>query len=389
MAAEGESRTTEGRFVEYGIVSACPAATLPHCATRRVNLNNPRLWAGLAAAAAVTAIIYLLGPVLVPFVTAAVFGYVLHPAVERLAGGPRLRLPRWLAVTVVVCVFIVLLVSLLLLVVPVVTRELPQLREQVPALLDRFARWLAPLLAAWGVDVQLDMQGLRKLLSQVLSDNAQDVGNALLSSAKMGGSLFLSVVGNLVLIPVVLFYLLMDWANLVQRAQSLIPTHMKAQVLGFIDEADAVLAQFLRGQLLVMAILAAYYSVALAIAGYDLALPIGLFTGLAIFVPYLGFGFGLLLALLAGLLQLSPTHALVAVALIYGAGQVIEGFFLTPRLVGERIGLHPLAVIFALLSFGQLFGFVGVLIALPASAVIAVALRRAVTRYRASDLYRT
>lgn len=354
-----------------------------------MNLNNPRLWAGLAAAAAVTAIIYLLGPVLVPFVTAAVFGYVLHPAVERLAGGPRLRLPRWLAVTVVVCVFIVLLVSLLLLVVPVVTRELPQLREQVPALLDRFARWLAPLLAAWGVDVQLDMQGLRKLLSQVLSDNAQDVGNALLSSAKMGGSLFLSVVGNLVLIPVVLFYLLMDWANLVQRTQSLIPTHMKAQVLGFIDEADAVLAQFLRGQLLVMAILAAYYSVALAIAGYDLALPIGLFTGLAIFVPYLGFGFGLLLALLAGLLQLSPTHALVAVALIYGAGQVIEGFFLTPRLVGERIGLHPLAVIFALLAFGQLFGFVGVLIALPASAVIAVALRRAVTRYRASDLYRT
>jgi predicted PurR-regulated permease PerM len=127
----------------------------------------------------------------------------------------------------------------------------------------------------------------------------------------------------------------------------------------------------------------------LALFGLDLALPIGLFTGLAMFVPYVGFGIGLLLAMLAGLLQFASVKALIMVAAVYGSGQVIEGFYLTPRLVGERIGLHPLAVIFALLAFGQLFGFVGVLIALPASAVLLVAIRRVRSGYFASKLYHT
>jgi predicted PurR-regulated permease PerM len=153
-----------------------------------------------------------------------------------------------------------------------------------------------------------------------------------------------------------------------------------------------VLGQYLRGQLLVMAILAVYYSVGLALFGLDLALPIGIFTGLAIFVPYLGFGVGLILAVLAGLLEFSASsgvsYTLVMVAVVYGLGQVVESLFLTPRLVGERIGLHPLAVIFSLLAFGQLFGFVGVLIALPVSAVLLVAIRRTKTQYLASRLYR-
>ena len=157
-------------------------------------------------------------------------------------------------------------------------------------------------------------------------------------------------------------------------------------------EADSVLGQYLRGQLLVMLILAVFYSVGLALFGLDLALPIGIFTGLAIFVPYLGFGVGLVLAALAGLLEFSATSGLgytaIMVAVVFGAGQVVESLFLTPRLVGERIGLHPLAVIFALLAFGQLFGFVGVLIALPVSAVLLVAIRRVRTGYLASGLYK-
>jgi predicted PurR-regulated permease PerM len=148
-----------------------------------------------------------------------------------------------------------------------------------------------------------------------------------------------------------------------------------------------VLGQYLRGQLLVMLIMAVFFSVGLALFGLDLALPIGLFTGLAMFVPYLGFGLGLALALLAGLLQFLSVKAVVMVAVVYGTGQVIESLFVTPRFVGERIGLHPLAVIFALLAFGQLFGFVGVLVALPASAVLLVAIRRARQTYLASKLY--
>ncbi len=152
-------------------------------------------------------------------------------------------------------------------------------------------------------------------------------------------------------------------------------------------DSDLVLGEYLRGQLLVMLALALFYAVGLSLFGLELALPIGVFTGLAVFVPYLGFGLGLLLALLAGLLQFASAQAVLMVAVVFGLGQLIESFVLTPRLVGERIGLHPLAVILALMAFGQVMGFVGVLIALPASAVLLVALRRLRHRYLNSDLY--
>ena len=147
------------------------------------------------------------------------------------------------------------------------------------------------------------------------------------------------------------------------------------------------LGQYLRGQLLVMLVMAVFYAVGLLLFGLDLALPIGVFTGLAMFIPYVGFGIGLLLAILAGMLQFAALKVLVMVGVVYGIGQLIESLYLTPRLVGERIGLHPLVVIFALLAFGQLFGFVGVLVALPASAVLLVGIRRVKAQYLASKLY--
>jgi predicted PurR-regulated permease PerM len=185
--------------------------------------------------------------------------------------------------------------------------------------------------------------------------------------------------------------MLMDWDRFVALAMQLVPPRLRASVDGFTEEADQVLGQYLRGQLMVMLILAAFYSIGLALFGLDLALPIGVFTGLAVFVPYLGFGLGLVLATLAGVLEFSansgPAKAILMVAVVYGLGQIIESLYLTPRLLGERIGLHPLAVIFALLAFGQLLGFVGVLIALPVSAVLLVAMRRAFRSYQGSGLY--
>jgi predicted PurR-regulated permease PerM len=167
----------------------------------------------------------------------------------------------------------------------------------------------------------------------------------------------------------------------------LVPPAWRGTFDGFMQESDQVLGEYLRGQLLVMLALAVFYAVGLKLFGLDLALPIGVFTGLAVFVPYLGFGLGLVLALLAGLLQFASAQAVVMVAVVFGLGQLIESFVLTPRLVGERIGLHPLSVILALMAFGQVLGFVGVLIALPASAVLLVALRRLRLRYLQSDLY--
>jgi len=195
------------------------------------------------------------------------------------------------------------------------------------------------------------------------------------------------VLGMVFLVPVVMFYLLLDWPQLGTRVGELTPPRWRAGALAPLREIDALLGQYLRGQVLVMLALAVFYSLGLLLAGFTLWLPIGVLTGLLVAVPYLGFALGLIFALVTGMLQLGPVAGLASVAVIYGAGQVLESLVLTPRLVGERIGLHPLAVILALLAFGTLFGFVGVLLALPLSAVLAVGLRRLRAAYLASEFY--
>ncbi|MEO6017289.1 MAG: AI-2E family transporter [Polaromonas sp.] len=332
--------------------------------------------------------LWLLGPVLTPFVVAAVLAYALTPLVNRIDSWGRGRMPRVLAVILVELLFVLSLLGLVLLIVPIMAKELPMMRDQVPLLADRLNTGLTPWLAQFGIHVSLDVASIKAVALKYLNANYEEMFGSLLSSLKLGGSVALAVIGNCVLIPVALFYLLVDWDKFVARLLELVPLPMRTAVDGFTNEADSVLGQYLRGQLLVMLAMAIFYAVGLALFGLDLALPIGVFTGLAMFIPYLGFGIGLLLAILAGLLQFASLKALVMVAVVYGIGQVVESLFLTPRLVGERIGLHPLAVIFALLAFGQVFGFVGVLIALPASAVLLVGIRRIKGRYMASKLYR-
>lgn len=342
-------------------------------------------WLLIAIIAAL--LLTLLAPVLTPFIVAAVLAYALTPLVNRLDHLGRGRLPRVAAVLIVELLFILMLLGEILLIVPILARELPLLREQVPLLFDRLNVWLQPLAAQMGLNLSLDTASIRGFVLKYLDANGEDVLGSTLASIKLGGSVALALVGNAVLIPVALFYLLLDWERFVTRVVELVPVPLRAEYDAFMGEADGVLGQYLRGQLLVMIILAAFYSVGLSLFGLDLALPIGVFTGLVAFVPFLGFGLGLVLATLSGLLQFASIKAVVMVAVVYGAGQVIESYVLTPRLVGERIGLHPLAVIFALLAFGQLFGFVGVLVALPASAVLLVAIRRVRAGYMASKLY--
>jgi predicted PurR-regulated permease PerM len=343
-------------------------------------------WLGVALLAAW--VFWLLAPVLAPFVIAAVMAYVLHPLVLRLEGVAGGRLPRALAVVMVEALALLALLSLFLLLVPILVREWPLLQQQLPKLLDRLGDAINPLLAQLGLGVSLDLADLKAQLVAYLSANREDWLAPLMSSLKLGGSVALALAGYAVLVPVALFFMLYDWTRLVNRVVELVPPALRASFDSFTHESDEVLGEYLRGQLLVMLSLAVFYATGLALFGLDLALPIGVFTGLAVFVPYLGFGLGLVLALLAGLLQMAPSEAVIMVAVVYGLGQLIESFVLTPRLVGERIGLHPLAVILALMAFGQLLGFVGVLIALPASAVLLVALRRLRRQYLQSDLYR-
>ena len=350
-------------------------------------IQSPKsLTVGVGVAVLVAFLLWMLGPVLVPFMVAAVLAYALHPAVLELQ--KRIPwLPHTLSVVLIEVFALLLVVGVLFLLIPILTKEIPLLQQQLPNLLDQLALTLNPLLAQFGLNVTLDIASLKSHIIKYLSTNREDWMDPLIASLKLGGSFALAALGNFILIPVVLFYLLSEWDRWVSQVVAWVPVRWRAVYDSFMSECDAVLGQYLRGQILVMLVLSVFYALALMMFGLDLALPIGVFTGLAVCVPYLGFGLGLILALLAGLLQFASFKAVIMVAVVYGAGQLIESFWLTPKLVGERIGLHPLAVIFALLAMGQLFGFVGVLVALPVSAVLLVAIRRARNQYFSSNLY--
>jgi predicted PurR-regulated permease PerM len=334
-------------------------------------------------------LLYSLGPVLTPFVAGSILAYALNPGADWLASRSigRFQMPRWLAVTVMVLLLFTFVLALMLIVAPVLQKESVLLQQQIPVSLVKLNELLSPKLKDLGINIELDSDGIKSMASQYLSTSGEEIGKAVLSSAKVGGIAVLGWLATVVLIPVVLFYILLDWYPLVRRLEGGIPRRWLGRVRSVALEVDSLLAQYLRGQLTVMLVLAAYYSVALTACGFDVALPVGIITGLLVFIPYLGFGLGLILALIAAILQFQGWHGLACVAVVYGFGQVLEGFFLTPRLVGERIGLHPLAVIFALLAFGQLFGFVGVLLALPASAIVMVALRHLRRHYIGSSFY--
>lgn len=347
-----------------------------------------RLYAAwLAIAAAVAFLFWWLLPVLTPFLIAAVMAYVLSPVVQRLQQLLGSGFPKSMLVLVCETAFIGILLAVVALVVPVLFKEAARIQMQLPQLLEQLKSHVEPWLLTWGVQIDLDPPALKAWLAKNADGLSDSAFSSLMASLRIGGSVALAVVGNLVLIPVVLYYLLMDGHVAVAQLRAWVPLQAKAAVDGFVHEADAVLGEYLRGQLIVMLILAVYYVIGLSLFGLSVAWPIGIFTGLAVFVPYVGFGLGLLLAALSGFLEMAPMQASLMLLVVFGLGQLIESFVLTPRLVGERIGLHPLAVIFALLAFGQLLGFVGVLLALPASAVLLVALRRLRSRYLGSRLY--
>jgi predicted PurR-regulated permease PerM len=342
------------------------------------------LWiAGTALAMA--ALVNWLGPILTPFLIGAILAYFGSPFVS---WAQRHRIPRALGALLVITVIALLLLALLLVLVPLVESEAAQLTRRLPALATNAYGQLAPWLhERFGIELPLDLASVKQLVAENLT-SAQSLTLKLLSGVKAGSTLVLAIIINLALIPVVMFYLLRDWNGIVTRLDELLPRRWLPRVRTIAREIDRVLAEFLRGQLVVMGVLAVYYSVALSFSGLQFALPIGILTGLLVFIPYVGFGLGLILGVLAALLQWSGWSGFVAVLAVYGFGQLLENYVLVPLLVGDRIGLHPLAVIFALLAFGQLFGFAGVLLALPVSASLLVGLRHLRRTYFTSDLYR-
>jgi predicted PurR-regulated permease PerM len=330
------------------------------------------LWTMLALALA-GALLYVLAPVLTPFLIAALLAYMFNPLVTRLEGW---RVPRALSVLLLFVLLGSLLTLLVLWLVPRVQLEISTFAGKLPGYLDTLQHTLLP----WLQSLLGEQAGLFDFdtLKQQFLDHWREVGTAageVLGTLTRSGMRVAGWLMNLVLVPVVAFYLLRDWNGIIARVHGLFPPALQARVARLARETDAVLGAFLRGQLLVMLALAFIYSTGLWFIGLDLALPIGLVAGLVSFVPYLGFIVGLAAASVAAFFQFQDVWMLVWVLAVFGAGQALDGMLITPTLVGERIGLHPVAVIFAVLAGGQLFGFFGVLLALPAAAVMVVWLR--------------
>ncbi|WP_420426404.1 AI-2E family transporter [Algiphilus sp.] len=338
----------------------------------------------ISAGIALLILLWLLTPILLPFVLGAALAYLGDPIVDRLE---RWRMSRTTGVTVVFTVITLgtLLVTALL---------IPLLQQQVQVFLQRVPEYLQwaqdVVLPAVGVQIpeggRIDADSLRNLVKENWEQAGSIVREILLHATRSTGTL-LTLVVNVLMVPVVTFYLLRDWDRLLAWLDAMIPRRMIGKVREIARETDAVLAAFLRGQLAVMASLAVIYTTGLWLAGLDLALLIGIGAGLVSFVPYLGLFVGLTAAVIAMLFQEQALLPVIWVLLVFGIGQILETAVLTPLLVGDRIGLHPVAVIFAILAGGQLFGFVGVLLALPASAGIAVLLRHTKQRWLHSPLY--
>jgi predicted PurR-regulated permease PerM len=328
---------------------------------------------------------YLLAPILTPFVAAAILAYLCAPLVEWMSAR---KMPRTLAVLLVMLLLSGLILLLMLVLLPLLQRELAVLTGRLPGLLETLRARIAPFMLAYlHINLQWDPAALRDMLGDNLQGAGQVAGRVL-PWVGGGSAALVRMLMNLVLLPVVLFYLMRDRPQLLAHLEMLIPRRWHPRAMQIIGEADDVLGEFLRGQLLVMLVMSIFYSFGLWLAGLQFALPIGVVAGMLVFVPYVGMITGLLLATLAAAAQFSSFGSVLPVWAVFAVGQLLEGMAVTPYFVGERIGLHPLAVIFALLAFGQLFGFFGVLLALPLSAVLLVGLRHARSQYLDSPIYK-
>ncbi len=323
---------------------------------------------------------------LTTFLAAFILAYVLRPLSMRLLG---LGLGKTLAAILTVLIGFLSLLGLLILFLSVLQKELPALRHQLPIWLEQLKNVAGPWLnhLAINLDIQQIQSTIQSKVSAHLSNNADTLITQSLSTLLNSGQTILSSIVGFVLIIFVVFYLIIQWDEFFKKLSPIIPPRWLAQTQQIFSEIDELLSQYLRGQLLVITVLAVFYSVGLSLLGMTGALALGLFSGLAIFIPYIGYGVALILALLSALLQAETGVNVFAILGLYIAGQVLESFLLTPKLVGDKIGLHPVLVIFSLMLFGGWFGFFGVLLALPISAILLVLSRHLLTAYKNSSWY--
>ncbi|GAB2496164.1 AI-2E family transporter [Arenimonas alkanexedens] len=348
--------------------------------------HDRRRWQWLALAIGVGVLVWQLAPVLTPFVVSALLAWLGEPLVRRLELGGR---SRNVAVLLVFSLMTLVIVLAVLLLIPLIENQVSKLVDWLP----RFGNWVTGTAVPW-VDARfkLDLAGYvdPSQIIELLKKHWQEAGGvaaSIFGGVSKSGLAILGWMANLALIPVVTFYFMRDGGAMVGRVRDLLPRPIEPVVSQLSRESDQVLGGFIRGQLSVMIALGTIYAVGLSAVGVDLGILIGIVAGLVSFVPYLGAIVGVGAAVIATLVQHGDLMHLALVLGVFGLGQLLESFWLTPWLVGDKIGLHPVAVIFAIMAGGQLFGFLGVLLALPVAAVLVVVLRYAHARYTASRLY--
>ena len=332
-------------------------------------------------------VVYRLRAVLTPVFFAFLLAYMLDPLVDRLQ---RIGLPRVAAIAALLGASLGAIALFVLFALPAVVRDVAVLAQQLPSAVGRLLEQLGPQLSAYGFEVPVTVDdwlrslegGMRKWSASALAPVKTVVSWLLGGTA----SLF-SALAALVMVPVLTFYLLSDFEAILKRVHDLVPVRFRAELVSIAREADGVVGQFIRGQVTVMAILAALYALGFSLVGVPLAVPIGATAGLMAFIPYVGSAAALGMALLMSALHFHGTLQLILVVAVVAIVQLLDGFFITPRIVGDRLGLSPLWVLLSLMLGGELFGFLGVMLALPSAAVVKVFAARGVAKYSASEFF--
>lgn len=330
-------------------------------------------------------LIYLLKPILTPFLAGALLAYFADPFVEKMSSW---RVPRIVSVILVFLGFFSLIILCMVLLVPVIENQILDFVDVLPQIISTIQNSILPWISQkFGIKELVDVATLKATLSSSWT-KAGSVAGWMLKEVLHSSLAIMVWLTNLVLIPVVTFYLLRDWNQIIHNIRELLPRHIEPMTVKLAKNCDDMLGAFIRGQLIVMIALGSIYAIGLTLIGLQLGLIIGLLVGLLSIVPYLGFITGIITASIMAIVQFGTLKSLISVWIVFAIGQTMEGMVLTPALVGKRIGLHPVAVIFSVLTGGMLFGFFGVLLALPAAAVIMVLLRHLNERYRGSQFYR-
>lgn len=329
-------------------------------------------------------LLYVFASILQPFFIAGFIAYLCNPLVERLQ---KIKVPRIIAVLFVFLLMLSVIILLALFFIPLIIEQLNIVFHKLPLLIQ----WLQTVAVPWlnikfGNIIQLKMQSFPTAIMEGIKSH-QDIIGKVITTLTSSGVTIINLVFQALLIPVVTFYLLRDWTKLLENGKKILPRRLEPTIVTLSKRYNEVLRAFIRGQLLVMILLGFIYTLGLWLIGLQFALLIGVVAGLLNIVPYLGFITGIITALIASYYQFGDVNHLLLVIMVFLIGQSIESMLLTPLLVGDSIGLHPVAVIFSVLTGGYFLGLLGALIALPVAAAIMVLIRYGLSRYYQSSLY--